>query len=146
MLNVDDIPNELVDLIIHNLAPPPDQLNHGEGDMVSQHVTHPRKTDLRAVSLVSRKWRACSLRHLFLDVHVRLLPEPPTDPKVPQPFIRSLRKCKNIRSLLEFLAASPEICQCIRRLSLVAEPVCPSDIRRFWYRWRILSEGAVQDA
>ena len=139
MSAADNIPNELMDLIIHYLVPPSVQAIHGGLQDPYDYLVSPPKAHLHILSLVSRNWRACTLRHLFQSVHVRLAPEPPKTLNAPETFIRGLSERKNIRSLLELLVARPEICRCIRRLSLEADPECPEEIRRFWRRWETLS-------
>ena len=117
----DALPNELLDAIMANLNDRTAEIYDATSGFL---VAKGDKSDLSSASLVSRRWRACALPHLFRDmdfthaIDLAALPTAKLRREVRWLLAGAETKGKHIGQLIEFLETHRTLCAYIKVLSL----------------------------
>lgn len=105
IFRIEAFPDELLAHVLGHLARRRNDVLEVEDDLGLWSTSPIYKRDLSAASMVSKRWRACALAHLFRDIVVRY-------------FDLVKVRYRDISSL-KFLDSHPQICSWITNLSLV---------------------------
>ena len=112
---MDNVPDEILDAILGELAECfPIDYDH-DGHFFPIH----RNNVLSASSTVSRRWRTCTLPHLFRSMQFLATLDPDEQPaEARDGLLRSQHGGKTMRMLLDFLQAHPDISSCVQVLAI----------------------------
>lgn len=129
MSGFDRIPDELLDGILSLLSFPPREAYSEERRCFEPS---PNKDGLSAASLVSHRWRACTLPYLFREVVFHHYPDPLSNsPEVLRGVEDVLDEMKTIPRLLEFLDTHPLVCPYVQQLSLRLATSWPGRLKKY---------------
>lgn len=117
--DVTDVPSELLDIIFENVAPRRKLSTAIDYRQAELALIPFAKDDIAAASLVSRKWRAAALPHLFHDITIHRRSDVP----LPSHYVEEDKG--GLRALVDFLDLHPAACRWIMHLSITAAR-CPA--------------------